>query len=81
MNNSVHTTSAVINYLMSTYKITLKEIRIQTGVRLPVAKEWLKGSKSFAKKDYLALIEKYPELEGKIEYYENVRRIKHDSSI
>lgn len=73
MNSAVHTTSAVIHYLMSTYKITLKEIRIQTGVRLPVAKEWLKGSKSFAKKDYLALIKIYPELTFKVENFENVK--------
>ena len=73
IHNAVHTTSAVINYLMKEYKLVVKDIRIITGVRSPVAKAWLNGTKSFAKKDYLALIDKFPELTGKVEYYENVK--------
>lgn len=69
----IHTTSATMNYLIHIEKSTLKEIRIIIGESLLRTEELLKGKRQFTKQNYTDIITKYPDLEGKVEYFENVK--------
>jgi len=74
MNKVVMSTSATIHYLLHIEKLTIKEIRVILGERLAVAREMLGGKRNFTKQNYLDLIFNFPDLEGRVEFYENVKR-------
>ena len=69
----IYTTSATMNYLMHIEKMSMKDIRILLGERLADTRMFLNSKKNFSKQNYLDIISKFPHLEGKIEFYENVK--------
>lgn len=75
MNKKViMSTSATMHYLLSIEKLTMKEVRIILGERLAIARGFLSGKRNFTKQNYLDLILNFPNLEGRIEFFENVKR-------
>jgi len=69
----VYSTSATIHYLMHIEKLTMKEVRIILGESLATTRRLLEGKRNFTKQNYLDIIFNFPNLEAKIELYENVK--------
>lgn len=73
MSKLIYSTSATMRYLMYIEKLTMREIRTLLGERLKVTRMLLNGKKNFTKQNYLDIVSKYPNLEGHIEHFENIK--------
>jgi len=73
MAKLIYSTSATIFYLMHIEKLTMREVRALIHERLTIVRKLKSGKQKFTKQNYLDIIAKYPQLEGSIEMFENVK--------
>lgn len=73
MSKLIYSTSATIHYLIYVEKLSMREIRRVLDEPLRVLNKLKSGKENFTKQHYFKIIEKYPLLEGKIEYFENTK--------
>lgn len=70
---TVMSTSATLNYLIHIEKLSLKEVRMILGESLKVARLLMNGKRDFTKQNYLDVIFNFPQLESRIENFENLK--------
>lgn len=73
MSKLIYSTSATIYYLLHVEKLSMREIRRLLNEPLRVVRKLKSGKEQFTKQQYLNIIAKFPQLEGSIEMFENVK--------
>lgn len=70
MKKLIYTSSAAIVYVMYKEKIKLKEVSKILNEPMKIAKNIYKGRRDLTLANYIALTNKFPYLQGSIEYFE-----------
>jgi len=72
-NSNIYTTSALMKYMTYTTGFTLDDVADLLGVTIGDVREYEQGRRVLTKSHYFKIIEVMPELEGKVEYFENMK--------